>query len=230
MVQKSARRCALCFQLKGVLEEKIGQLAHVDRDRSNSAEENLVFLCMEHHSLYDSTTRQHKNYTPQEVLNARTSLYAAIADGRHRLVQDSRGDWRSDADRKTLTSLLDLMSESGSISFLRTRNFAGWSFDWKRLEGIEAVRSRREPEHEFLNDNLECLRRQFLDACDHLISVLAVNTFPTMRDDYQAVPEELETTNPELFRERVDEIHRAADALCDAYDLLVRTARKTICE
>lgn len=80
---KSARRCALCFHLSGDLNEKIGQIAHLDKDPSNSAEDNLVFLCLEHHTLFDSKTSQHKNYTIQEVKAARTSLYEAIAQKRH---------------------------------------------------------------------------------------------------------------------------------------------------
>ena len=48
---KSVRRCALCFHLNGDLEEKRGQLAHLNHDRSISREDNLVFLCMDHHSL-----------------------------------------------------------------------------------------------------------------------------------------------------------------------------------
>ena len=230
VLKKSARRCALCFHLNGILEEKRGQLAHVYHDRSNDAEDNLVFLCMDHHSLYDSTTSQHKNYTGHEVRDARTRLYEAIADGQHRLAQGSHGDRSSDADRKRLAALLELMSKSGSIEFLRNRNFAGWSFDWNGLDGIETMLSCRGPEHEFLNDKLERPRHQFLDACNDLITLLVTNTFPVeTRGDYYAVPEELEAEKPELFRERVEEIHRAADALCDAYDGLVRTARKTLC-
>lgn len=40
-------------------------------------------LCLEHHSEYDSTTRQHKNYTMPEVKKARDDLHAAIQALRH---------------------------------------------------------------------------------------------------------------------------------------------------
>jgi hypothetical protein len=80
---KSARRCALCFHLSGDLSEREGQIAHLDHDPSNSGEENLVFLCLSHHSLYDSRTSQHKNYTIIEVKAARKKLYAAIAAAEH---------------------------------------------------------------------------------------------------------------------------------------------------
>jgi hypothetical protein len=80
---KSARRCALCFHLKGELDEKIGQIAHLDNDPSNSEEDNVAFLCLTHHTLLDSKTSQHKNYTIHEVKSARDNLYGAIAQKKH---------------------------------------------------------------------------------------------------------------------------------------------------
>jgi hypothetical protein len=83
VLEQSRRRCALCFHLNGDLREKHGQIAHLDQDRANYAEDNLAFLCMEHHSVYDSKTSQHKNYTIHEVKKARTILCEAIMQGRH---------------------------------------------------------------------------------------------------------------------------------------------------
>jgi hypothetical protein len=80
---KCARRCALCFGLSHDLSEKHGQVAHLDQDRSNYAEENLAFLCMPHHSVYDSKTSQHKNYTIHEIKAMRESLHEAIALREH---------------------------------------------------------------------------------------------------------------------------------------------------
>jgi RNA polymerase sigma factor (sigma-70 family) len=78
VLSRSARRCCLCFHLKQDFTEKLGQLAHLDHDPSNSTEDNLAFLCMDHHSLYDSRTSQHKNHTIGEVKGARAKLYAEI--------------------------------------------------------------------------------------------------------------------------------------------------------
>lgn len=83
VLAKCARRCALCFHLDGDLTEKRGQVAHLDKDPSNDAEDNLAFLCLDHHTLFDSRTSQHKNYTAQEVKAARDTLYEAIDQGRH---------------------------------------------------------------------------------------------------------------------------------------------------
>lgn len=76
---RSRRRCALCYGLKGDFTERIGQIAHIDQNRSNDYLENLAWLCFEHHSLYDSSTSQHKNYQPTEIKRHRDALYAAIA-------------------------------------------------------------------------------------------------------------------------------------------------------
>src|SRR5713101_8106635 len=78
---KSARRCPLCFHLNGDLTEKVGQIAHLDDDRTNGAEDNLAWMCMPHHSQYDSTTSQHKNYTFAEIKELRSKLYEVIARG-----------------------------------------------------------------------------------------------------------------------------------------------------
>ncbi len=39
---RSRRRCALCYGLKGDFEERIGQIAHIDRNRENDALDNLA--------------------------------------------------------------------------------------------------------------------------------------------------------------------------------------------
>ncbi len=74
---KSARRCAICFAYAQDFKQKPGQIAHLDHNRDNSAEDNLMFLCIQHHSEYDSVTRQHKNYTKTELKKLRKALYQA---------------------------------------------------------------------------------------------------------------------------------------------------------
>jgi len=75
VLTRSARRCCLCFFLKRDFTEKEGQIAHLDQNPANGVEDNLAFLCLRHHSLYDSRTSQHKNYTILEVKSARKELY-----------------------------------------------------------------------------------------------------------------------------------------------------------
>jgi hypothetical protein len=228
VLAKSARRCTLCFGLRGDLGEKLGQMAHIDGNRANYAEDNLAWMCLNHHSLFDSRTSQHKNYTLAEVKEYRNKLYRIVAQGQHLLTQKHHPRTGERADRRTLKMLLELMSKSGSIDFLRGRNFAGWSFDWKRLDGIERFIMRESPEYEFIDPELEKLRKTFHVACKMLITLLATHTFPVARGEGQSIPEDWELEQPERFHKAVTEVHGAADAVCSSYDRLVRTARRKL--
>lgn len=64
---ESARRCCLCFGLDGDFSQKRGQVAHIDQNRANHSENNLVYLCLEHHDKYDSSNSQSKGYTKDEI-------------------------------------------------------------------------------------------------------------------------------------------------------------------
>lgn len=89
LLRLSARRCCLCYGLHQDLEEKEGQIAHLDKDNSNNKIDNLAWLCLErvHHSYYDSKTSQHKNYTIQEVKSYRKDLYSVIEKNRIKITE-----------------------------------------------------------------------------------------------------------------------------------------------
>lgn len=109
---KSARRCPLCYHLEGDLSEKHGQIAHLDQNRSNAAEDNLAFMCMPHHSVYDSTTSQHKNFTVAEVKALREKLYQAISEGKHHKTSTPRADSNDEQKRKEHDKEIFIQSES----------------------------------------------------------------------------------------------------------------------
>ncbi len=78
---QSRRRCCLCWQLDNSFEEVDGQIAHLDKNPSNNAIDNLAYLCLKHHNRYDGKTSVSKNYTIQEVKTYRSYLYDAINAG-----------------------------------------------------------------------------------------------------------------------------------------------------
>ena len=75
---KARRRCCVCFGLNRDTSIKQGQIAHLDQNSSNSSEDNLAFMCFDHHDQYDSTTRQSKNFTQAEVKQFQSELHEAI--------------------------------------------------------------------------------------------------------------------------------------------------------
>ena len=81
LLASARRRCCICVALTGDLSEKKGQIAHLDRDSSNSNPDNLAFLCLEHHDEYDSRASQSKGLTIEEVKRYRAELPTALARG-----------------------------------------------------------------------------------------------------------------------------------------------------
>lgn len=75
---KSRRRCCLCFWLSGIDEVQKGQIAHLDQDNDNADEDNLVFLCFDHHDEYDGKTSQSKGLREAEVRKWRDELYREL--------------------------------------------------------------------------------------------------------------------------------------------------------
>ncbi|NOQ13392.1 MAG: hypothetical protein GQ583_02770, partial [Methyloprofundus sp.] len=71
---RSKRRCCLCFGLNMDFAEKKGQIAHLDKNRNNNLPSNLVFLCLEHHDNYDSSSSQSKGLLAKEVLEYQKQL------------------------------------------------------------------------------------------------------------------------------------------------------------
>ena len=72
----SKRRCCLCVYLHSSREVKRGQIAHLNKNPQQFIFQNLVYLCLEHHDLFDSQTSQSKGFTTAEVLAYRDQLYA----------------------------------------------------------------------------------------------------------------------------------------------------------
>ena len=229
ILANSARRCTLCFQLEGDLTEKHGQIAHLDRDRTNRVEDNLAWMCLEHHSLYDSKTKQHKNYTLHEVKSARDKLYDLVAEGKHLTPAVVQPYPQAEADKKILRSFLETVPSNGTIKFLRTNNFAGWSFDINRLDDIETfLYDRNGPDYEFIDPELEATRQIFCESCNTFLLAVATHTFTTTNPDWRAVPDDWEDPNPERFANAVRDLHTSAETVCSTYDNLVRQARKKL--
>ncbi len=61
------RRCAICYGLHRDNRIKQGQIAHLNQRPDNNVLENLCFLCLDHHDIYDSRTSQSKKLTIEEV-------------------------------------------------------------------------------------------------------------------------------------------------------------------
>lgn len=72
----SGRRCCICACLEDDTGVKTdGQIAHIDRNPANNNLDNLAYLCLRHHDLYDTIRSQSKGITAGELKRYRNKLY-----------------------------------------------------------------------------------------------------------------------------------------------------------
>lgn len=81
VLTSTRRRCPLCCYVNHDDREKKGQIAHINKNRDDHRFDNLVWLCFDHHSEFDSTTSQHKNYSLHEVKLYRDRLISVYEKG-----------------------------------------------------------------------------------------------------------------------------------------------------
>lgn len=229
MVQ-SRGRCALCFHWHEDLSVKPGQLAHIDRDRTNCAEANIAFLCQLHHDQYDTTPSQTKRVMPEVLATAKGELQQAIADGRHlkhRAIVVTTG---RETDRAAFADLLRMMTESRTAEFLRHTCFGSESFHWRQLNEIETyVQWSDGAEYEFIDRDLEALRQKFIAEYKVFRPLLARNTVVTpWCPPYRTVQVEWRESAPRRYARTVNMLRAAADKVCVAYDELVRAGRERL--
>jgi hypothetical protein len=228
VLDQSRRRCTLCFHLEGDMREKHGQIAHLDQDPSNFAEDNLSFMCLAHHSLYDSKTSQHKNYTMSEVKAARDRLYTLIESGDHLQTIAPTQSNVVRADQRTLDEILSLMKEAPA-QFLQFHAFVE-RFSWSRVEGlVTIVIHRREPQHEFIDTDLEALRHSFIARAAFLLSMLQItmHAIPETPEFCSVTPYERERF-PKIYLDTLSNLEKRRVETWEAYQALIRAARKRL--
>lgn len=97
VVRKCRRHCCMCFGLRTTLEVTDGQIAHLDRDKTNAELDNLAYLCLACHKVYDSNSNRVLGYTAEEIRLYRTKLYAALGSDQFEWTLTVRAD-RSEYD------------------------------------------------------------------------------------------------------------------------------------
>lgn len=133
-------------------------------------------------------------------------------------------------DKKIYDTIIKDLSNDGVIYFLRTNNFAGFSFHLSSLEELDDFYHSyvNDPNFEFLHPKLEEMRQKLMGDIDEFEGLIAVNTFPGLREDLQTVPPEWETKCPERFWDAVNKIHESAKSICADYDMIVKYGKRVI--
>lgn len=235
ILTRSRRRCPLCVYLEEDWQEQHGQIAHLDRDNSNNSEDNLAFLCLRHHTLYDSSTSQHRNYTIGEVKEYRNRLFDAFASNPNQTVAAtpkvpapaSTVASNPGVDKTTLFKICELMTQERADDVFRNHEFGG-PFASNILDVVSNVIQQKGPMYEFLDKDLEEKRRIFVQACKAFAEEAFVNTFPVPRSKMRRVPSDWRDTSPRHHERAVKSLNDLASTLSQSYDNLVRLGRRKL--
>ena len=162
-----------------------------------------------------------------------STAIGAILDGEYSgTVQPAQGTSTADAllvDRKLFEQFKNVLPSAGSIHFIDEHNMAGFSFPRKMLEDLDRFYYEwNDAEHEFLDNDLELLRRELHKTIGEYLGLIATNTFATDNIERSTVPPEWEEKNPDRFFEVVGKLHDTAGKIVEQHQELVRTARQKL--
>lgn len=143
--------------------------------------------------------------------------------------QLSAPDETREVDRAVFQRLKEMLPQDGSIEWLRDNNFAGFSFRLDSLRDLDRFHAAsKDSSFEFLNADINARLKKLQSSVSALLISVARNTFGTGTPGFNGVPSEWEIEQPERFERVVEEIHSHADDTCQAYDDLIRAARRTL--
>jgi hypothetical protein len=220
------RCCCICHKFCGVKIE-VHHIREESEGGSNAAD-NAIPLCFDCHAdmrSYDHKHPKGNKYSEPELRCHRDNWYQkvkgniGIAD-RGTVVQ---------TDKQIFALLMKVLPWDGSINFIRSNNFAGFSFDNARLDDLYDFEHQCEnPAFVFIDPDLETLRAKLLGLINTFTTTIAVETFPTHDARRNTVPDEWEVEQPERFHEVVTGLHDTARQIAEAYGALLKTATRKL--
>jgi hypothetical protein len=171
---------------------------------------------------YDDKHPKGTKYRPDELRLHRDSWTAKAGAAQPANYTDEHRK----LDQSLFKRILRLLPWNGSIGFISTNNFAGFSFDLRALCELEEFDVRKEdPGWEFIDTTLEIIRATLAQHIRSFLGLLRQNSFPINIPNHCSVPEEWETERPEHFARVVNDIHEAASQCVASYKALIREGR-----
>jgi HNH endonuclease len=227
------RCCCLCGRFCGT---KI-QTHHIVPEGQGGSHEfdNCIPLCLDCHAEVESYNPRHpigRKFTPAELRKHRDRHYQRMGSGGGGRVTATSVD----ADRKTLDEVVQALPPDGAIQWVRGLEFIG-AFSARSLPRLLAFAQEycSRPDKEFLDHELEALRRQLIGAIFDLNAAITHFTTPARgalpgNEDVRECPPIPWKDDP--WNERVEraysKLHSGREEVLSSYDGLIRAARRKL--
>jgi hypothetical protein len=199
-----------------------------ESEGGDDSADNAIPLCFDCHADMRSYDHQHpkgNKYTESEVKRHRDNWYAKVL-GNTGLADKAV---TVETDKHVHQLLLKLLPWGRSISFISNNNFAGFAFEKKRLDDLlEFEYHCRNPAFEYIDPDLEGLRKTLLTQVDQFTQTLGENSFSSGNPGWSSVPAEWEETQPDRFNRVVSALHDTARLIVTTYGDLIRTATRKL--
>lgn len=220
------RCCCICHKFCGTKIE-----VHHIREKSNGGDNtfnNAIPLCFDCHAdmrSYDHKHPKGNKYSESELRQHRDNWYDKIKGN----IGVADIQTVVETDKQVYEFLVKILPWNGSINFIKINNFAGFSFEFARLNDFyEFEHQCNNPAFEFIDPDLEALRASLLELIDSYTLTIERETFPTRTTGWKSVPEEWELEQPDRFDRVVTTLHDTAEQIIETYGDLVRTATRKL--
>lgn len=121
----------------------------------------------------------------------------------------------------------ELLHQEGAIYWLRTQHFGSAFLDKYVVPLTNFEHECFKSDFEFLNPELESLKKEMFDSVKKFNETLTANTFGHGKN-CQTVPPEWRYEQKERYEIAVRELNRLAEEICKNYDNFIRKGRKIL--
>lgn len=220
------RHCCICHKFCG---PKI-EIHHIKPRAEGGADtiDNAIPLCFDCHAdmrTYDSKHPKGTKYSATELTRFRDNWFKKVQESG----VVTSGGTSSETDKIIYQKLLTTLPWEGSLSFISTNNFAGFSFRTDALNDLWRYQYLcDDPAFEFIDSDLDGAKYNILNQINHFSRLIGQYTFPANNMGFNHVPPEWETERPEHFFNVVQQIEETAQSVCNSYKEFIRLGTRKL--
>jgi hypothetical protein len=224
------RCCSICHKFCGFKME----LHHIIQksEEGEDSYENCIPLCLDCHAEVRAYNPKHpkgRKYTETELREHRNRWYEKLRNNSFSLLHPEC----IELDRKFFLKIKEVLPVTeGSITFIRNHSYDNpWLLE--AHDDLKKYRSHcQNPDFEFIDSDLEIHRCRLTECIGEFLETLMRVGFMADRwtdEDRQiAVYPKIKYCEPDIYRKAIDDIHQTANAVCSAYDGLIRLGRRKL--